>query len=156
MLQTWNGNFYFQSTGPSDTCNIDSTSPNKLSLGSIQNVKMTRLFYFQLLFICSPYIHQNVSCIQTTWFILQLKLALDHACKLRNRVSIILLLNRPIAKQILLAKQEINCLRVSEPVLISNWKLHKIIQYNTLMHLSLKRPNKHPSLYLPVWKNVLY
>ena len=80
---------------------------------------------------------------------------LDHACKLRNRVSIILLLHRPIAKQILLAQKEISCLRISEPVLIStpaNWKLHKIIQYNTAMHVSLKRSNKHPSLYLHVWK----
>ena len=42
MLQTWKRNVYFQSTGPSDKCNVDSTKPNKLSLGSIQNVKMTR------------------------------------------------------------------------------------------------------------------
>ena len=48
-----------------------------------------------------------------------------------------------------LAQQEINCLRISETVLIST-PGNKIIQYNTAMHVSLKRSNKHPSLYLHV------
>ena len=154
MLQTWNRNFYFQPPGPSDKCNVDSASPNKLSLGSIQNVKRTRLFKFQLLFICCPYIHQNVSCIQNTWFILQLKLALDNACKLRKRVSIILLLHRPIAEQILLAQQEINSTDQRTSVNFDPCKLKaaQIIQYYTAMYVSLKRSNKNPSLYLHVWK----
>ena len=46
---------------------------------------------------------------------------------------------RPIAKQILLAQQEINCLRISEPVLISTpfeLKAAQIIQYYTAMHVN--------------------